>query len=227
MFDDGAVDDILSPVPISRRPVPTSSSSSSSQPSAAYPPSSPTAFPPAHMIHQPRASILSTFSQITRAASSLGTSILSHPTIAPHLPQPVRSLIHADAPLFARSIDLTGTGEFESARVYLARWARLVAEEGEKAKRAEISGVEGARDLVSEVGGARGDLGVWEVLRVTNGLEEEKSTREPERPIGKVEWEGWFDKKGSSTREEDWMRGEVFRRVSLCFSRLFRVRVGI
>lgn len=62
--------------------------------------------------------------------------------------------------------------------------------------------------------GPNGDLGVWEVLRVTNGLEEEKSTREPERPIGEEEWKAWFDGKGRPVREESWMRGEVFRRVS-------------
>lgn len=94
--------------------------------------------------------------------------------------------------------------------MYLARWARLVAEEGERAKRAEISGVEGVRTE-----GTGGELGVWEVLRVTNGLGEERSTRETGRPIGRVEWEDWWDERGWPLVEEEHMRGEVFRRVSL------------
>lgn len=50
-------------------------------------------------------------------------------------------------------------GEFESARVYLARWARVVAEEGERARRREARVVGDERE--------EGELGVFELLAVS------------------------------------------------------------
>lgn len=213
LFDDSAVDDILSPIPFSRRPRPASSSD---------PSLSSTTFPPTTSIHPTRTNILSTFSKITRAATNISSDLLSHPSIAPHLPQPVKTLIHADAPQFAKWSDLTGTGEFESARVYLARWARLVAEEGERNKRAESPVVaegstgKSATDGVEQAGAGDGNLGVWEVLRFAKrlGLEDIKTTRVVGKAIARAEWESWFDNDGSPSKEEKWIRGEIFRRVS-------------
>lgn len=207
VFDE-SVDDIFSPIPAHQRPQPAASTSS--YPSTSRTPT-PT-FPAPSLIHNPRTSILSTFGQITRAATSISNSILFHPSVSPHLPAPVRSLVHADTPTFTRWSNLAGAGEYDSARVYLARWARLVAEEGERAKRAEISGVEGVRNG----DGIGGDLGVWEVLRVTNGLGQEKSTREKGRPVGRREWDDWFDHLGAPLVDESHMRAEVFKRVRPC-----------
>ncbi|KAL7413775.1 rab-GTPase-TBC domain-containing protein [Mrakia frigida] len=207
VFDDSAVDDILSPVPAHQRPRPSSST-------GGYPPSTsstptPPNFPPPSIVHNPRTSILSGFAQITRAATNLSTALLSHPSVSPHLPAPVRTLIHADSPTFTRWSNLAGTGEYDGARTYLAKWARLVAEEGERAKRAEISGVEGIR---ADDGSGAGELGVWEVLRVTNGLGEERTTREKGRPVGWREWDEWWDHRGWPLVEESYFRGEVFKR---------------
>lgn len=223
LFDDSAVDDILSPVPANRRPGGQAGFESSPSSSSSRPPT----FPPASAIHPARTQLLSTFSKITRAASSLSSELLSHPAVAPHLLQPVKTLIHADAPQFAKWSDLTGTGEFESARVYLARWARLVAEEGERNKRAEspvvgigASAVNGGPAANAGCGGdgspaAEGDLGVWEVLRFAKrlGLEDIRTTRVQGRPIGRAEWDSFFDDQGSPVQDEQSIRGEVFRRV--------------
>jgi hypothetical protein len=216
LFDDSAVDDILSPVPANRRP-----GHASSDPTAS---SSRTTFPPASAIHPARTNILSTFSKITRAATNISSEILSHPSIAPHLPQPVKTLIHADAPQFAKWSDLTGTGEFESARVYLARWARLVAEEGERNKRSESpivgigpSAANGVSAAAAVDGMGEGDLGIWEVLRFAKrlGLEDIRTTRVQGQLIDQAEWAGFWDAAGAPVKEEQWIRGEVFRRVRM------------
>lgn len=217
LFDDSAVDDILSPVPANRRPRPAGHAAS--DPTAS---SSRTTFPPASAIHPARTNLLSTFSKITRAATNISSEILSHPSIAPHLPQPVKTLIHADAPQFTKWSDLTGTGEFESARVYLARWARLVAEEGERNKRSESpvvgTGPSAAHGHPVAAGSSssEGDLGVWEVLRFAKrlGLEDIRTTRVQGRSICQDEWASFWDAEGSPVKEEKWIRGEVFRRVS-------------
>lgn len=51
--------------------------------------------------------------------------------------------------------------EYDSARIYLAKWARVVAEEGEKARRAEV--------IVRGPGGTLEDteVGAFEVLSVS------------------------------------------------------------
>jgi hypothetical protein len=51
--------------------------------------------------------------------------------------------------------------EYDSARIYLAKWARVVAEEGEKARRAEV--------IVRGPGGTQEDteVGAFEVLSVS------------------------------------------------------------
>lgn len=50
---------------------------------------------------------------------------------------------------------------YDGARVYLAKWARIVAEEGERARKAEY-GVDDSSLLEDEMG----ETGVFEVLSV-------------------------------------------------------------
>ncbi|CED83958.1 Ypt/Rab-specific GTPase-activating protein GYP7 and related proteins [Phaffia rhodozyma] len=222
-FSDSAVDDILSPLP------PQASGSGSGHnlnDRVTYPPSS--------SVHSPRTTLLSTFSQLTRSITSISNQVLTHPNVHPHLPKPVKSLITADQPQFTRWSDLTGVGEYDSARIYLAKWARLVAEEGERSRKVEVvskhealpnkssssaslsttaSASEPGSSAETESGS--GELGVWEVLRVTKrlGLENIASTRKPGKPIRKSEWDGWFDGwEGKPVVEESWMREEVFKR---------------
>lgn len=133
-----------------------------------------------------RQALLTSFSHLTRATRHAAQTILSHPLakpIVPHLPPPVRSLAHAQGLLsgvgqgeegWATSwVEKGGVGEFESARVYLAKWARVVAEEGERARQSEAfsgagsagaSGAAPARDEESS------DLGVFELLAVSTCL---------------------------------------------------------
>ncbi|KDR81554.1 hypothetical protein GALMADRAFT_221417 [Galerina marginata CBS 339.88] len=225
LFSDEAVDDILaqssyanshSPIPAHRRPRPISESGSSNPYS--YRSSvlhrslgSPTS--PTNPTSQARVALLQSFSNITRATRHAAQNILSHPLakpIVPHLPDPVRSLVNANGEWeWGSWVEKGGVGEFESARVYLARWARIVAEEGERARRKEAQALP-----PSSSGNAEEDssLGIFELLHSTSNLPTPKSSRDPSHPVDERLWASWFGKDGRPTIRSEEMRREVFRK---------------
>lgn len=154
--------------------------------------------------------ILQGFSQITRGARSTAQRILSHPLakpIVPYLPDPVNSLVNANGE-WASWVEKGGVGEYESARVYLARWARIVAEEGERARQREIhSHAAGGGDEEEDSG-----LGVFEVIRKSSKLPRSRGTRDPKHPVTRDAWASWFAGDGRPIIPIDYMRQEVFRR---------------
>lgn len=156
--------------------------------------------------------LLQSFSHITRHAAHAAQHILSHPLakpIVPHLPDPVKSLVNANGDLeWGSWVEKGGVGEFESARVYLARWARIVAEEGERSRRREAQALPSSPELPSE----DSSLGVFELLQSTANLPTPKSTRTPQRPIDEKTWKGWFDTQGRPKISWEEFRKEVFRR---------------
>lgn len=123
---------------------------------------------------------------------------------------------------------------YDGARVYLAKWARVVAEEGERARRAEV--------VLSGPGGRSEDsqVGAFEVLSVSAeeclspvGLEKlstdltlvfhvkstyhvtrPKSTRAHGTPIVDTEWAAWFDDSGKLLLDELEAKKRIFQRVS-------------
>lgn len=227
IFADDAVDDILaqssfanshSPVPAHRRPQPLSS-----------PPISPN--PYSHrssVLHrslasttstqnpsQARQALLQSFSNITRATRHAAQNILSHPLakpIVPHLPDPVKSLVNANGEWeWGSWVEKGGVGEFESARVYLARWARIVAEEGERARRREaqtLPSSSSSSGLVEE----NSSLGIFELLHSTSNLPTPKSSRDPKHPLDEKTWQKWFAADGRPKIRVEEMKREVFRR---------------
>ena len=223
IFSDDAVDDILaqssfaqshSPVPTHRRPRPISSSPSTSTSystrtsvlhrSLGSPSSSTNS-------SQARMALLQSFSNITRATRHAAQNILSHPLakpIVPHLPDPVRSLVNADGEWeWGSWVEKGGVGEFESARVYLARWARIVAEQGEYARRKEAQ-------ALSSYSSAEEDssLGIFELLHSTSNLPTPKPSRDPSFPIDERTWTNWFSADGRPMISAEEMRREIFRR---------------
>jgi len=227
IFADEAVDDILaqssfanshSPVPAHRRPRPLSTSSGSSNPYSSRSSvlhrslGSPSSPPGASS--QARMALLQSFSNITRATRHAAQNILSHPLakpIVPHLPDPVKSLVNANGEWeWGSWVEKGGVGEFESARVYLARWARIVAEEGERARRKEAQ----ALPSYSSGGLAEEDssLGIFELLHSTSNLPTPKTSRNPAHPVDDKTWSKWFDKVGRPTIRHEEMKREVFRR---------------
>lgn len=100
--------------------------------------------------------------------------------------------------------------EFDSARLYLARWARVVAEEGERARRTEVvrqAGLDeevrvGSEDLASS-------LGVFSLLTSPNSKRPiPHPTRTPHHPITARDWESF----AAQGRDELFVRREIFRR---------------
>lgn len=169
--------------------------------SKAYPPMS--SFPDAPALHPARSQLLSSFSQLTQSAKALTQNVLSHPfakPLVPHLPEPVRSLVTAPGEWESRRRVKPGAaqvaGEYESARVYLARWARIVAEEGEKARQRETP----------ESSDGPSDLGVFEVIPQSGPAP--VTTRIKGRPVTEDEFLEWHAK----GFQEGHLRGEVFRR---------------
>ena len=228
IFDDNAVDDILakssyanshSPVPAHRRPRPLSSPATNTHnPYSArssvlhrslYPPSISTT----QNTSQARLALLQSFSNITRATRHAAQNILSHPLakpIVPHLPDPVKSLVNANGEWqWGSWVEKSGVGEFESARVYLARWARIVAEEGDRARRKEAQALSASSSDLEEESSS---LGVFELLQSTINLPTPKTSREPWNPVNEKTWEGWFDAEGRPTVRMEVMKREVFRR---------------
>ena len=228
IFDDDAVDDILarssyanshSPVPAHRRPRPLSTpAANSSNPYSSrssvlhrslYPPSISTT----QNTSQARLALLQSFSNITRATRHAAQNILSHPLakpIVPHLPDPVKSLVNANGEWeWGSWVEKGGVGEFESARVYLARWARIVAEEGDRARKREAQALSASSTDLEEESSS---LGVFELLQSTINLPAPKTSREPWDPVDKKTWESWFDADGRPKVRMEVMKREVFRR---------------
>lgn len=162
---------------------------------------------------QARMALLQSFSNITRATRHAAQNILSHPLarpIVPHLPDPVKSLVSAPGEWeWGSWVEKGGVGEFESARVYLARWARIVAEEGERARRREAQALP---IVYADNEEEASSLGIFELLHTTSNLPTPKSSRNPERPIDEKHWAKWFDSEGKPTIRVEEFKREVFRR---------------
>lgn len=192
--------------------------------------------PPAFSLHPARTQLLSSFSQLTQKAKQLTQQVLSQPfaePIVPHLPPNMRKMVDPtrEWEAKARRRALFGdesrdgnhtaasvTGEFESARVYLARWARVVAEEGERSRKRELAnaaslsgGGSGAAKGTTTTTDAKSDLGIFEVVRSARGESSApppSTTRTPGNPVTLDQVREWHAK----GLDESYLRGEVFRR---------------
>ncbi|EKM55590.1 uncharacterized protein PHACADRAFT_173743 [Phanerochaete carnosa HHB-10118-sp] len=225
LFADDAVDDILaqssyanshSPIPAHRRPRPLTGTTNPYSPRSSilhrslHSPSASSA----SSSSQARMALLQSFSQITRHAAHAAQHILSHPLakpIVPHLPDPVKSLVNANGDLeWGSWVEKGGVGEFESARVYLARWARIVAEEGERERRKEAQTLPSSDS--TELPSESTSLGVFELLQSSVNLPTPKSTRNPSSPVDEKTWKGWFNADGSPNISAEEMRRQIFQR---------------
>lgn len=183
-------------------------------------------YPSAAVLNQstPKQTLLGSLSTLTnlsrRTAQQVTQQVLSHPLaqpVVPHLPPAVRSLVNVPGEWerSGRYPPKTGKGgevenEFESARLYLARWARVVAEEGERARKTEVAGRAslddnvrvGSEDLASS-------LGVFSLLTSPNSKRAiPHPTRTPQHPITSRDWESFV----AQGRDELFIRREIFKR---------------
>lgn len=237
IFADDAVDDILvqssfanpySPVPPHRRPrpisIPNANNANNANPNVAHSQRSSvlhrslgsaayTSSGSPGSSSQARMALFQSFSNITRATRHAAQHILSHPLakpIVPHLPDPVKSLVSAPGEWeWGSWVEKGGVGEFESARVYLARWARIVAEEGERARRREAQALP---SVYAENEQEASSLGIFELLHSTANLPTPKSSRNPGKPVDERQWAKWFDAEGRPKVRAEEFKREVFRR---------------
>lgn len=179
-----------------------------------------------------RLSLLSSFSQVTKSARDASRTILTHPASRPYaarLPAAVQSFAQAGplgpfgpAPTNEEVCKISqkaGVAEYDSARVYLAKWARLVAEEGERNKRNEDA--KKAADVTDPSAAnttEEGGLGIFEILHLHGGSSDKdgKARLKPTRnfdPIRLDEWHSWFSKEdGRPTITLEEVKRRVFAR---------------
>ena len=94
----------------------------------------------------------------------------------------------------------TISDEFDSARLYLARWAMGIAEQAERERGA---GIWSARDVAAVEGS---EVGEFEVLDAGS-----LSLEDRRRPVTKAEWEGWFNiRTGRLEKTVDEVKDRVF-----------------
>ncbi|WWC72751.1 uncharacterized protein I206_106715 [Kwoniella pini CBS 10737] len=214
-------------VPIQRKPA------QSTQP-APYPPKQ--TYPNSAVLNTatPKQTLMTSLSNLTNLSRKAASQVLSHPLaqpVVPHLPPAVRSLVNVPGewertgrlpPKTGKKNNADVASEFESARLYLARWARVVAEEGEKARRDELASKariqrrKSATSLSASQSGSlspvedlESSLGVFSMLPKSYSKRPiPNPTRTPQHPITAREWESL----SAQGRDELYVRREIFKR---------------
>nr|KIR82901.1 rab GTPase activator [Cryptococcus tetragattii IND107] len=180
----------------------------------------------------PRQALLTSLSTLTNLSRRKASQILSHPLaqpVVPHLPPAVRSLVNVPGEWECKSAAPGSVGrkgnndvasEFESARLYLAKWARIVAEEGERARRSELAAQARIRRAKStststtpkedEEEDLASSLGVFSLLPSKAYTKQPipSPTRTPQNPITLAEWDAW----AAQGQDELFVRQQIFKR---------------
>ncbi|WWC92508.1 uncharacterized protein L201_007467 [Kwoniella dendrophila CBS 6074] len=221
-------------VPPQRKPVQSSSQNAqTAKTPAPYPPKQ--TYPNSAVLNTatPKQTLMTSLSNLTNLSRKAASQVLSHPLaqpVVPHLPPAVRSLVNVPGEWerTGRLPPKTGksspdvASEFESARLYLARWARVVAEEGERARRDEIASKARLRrnsETAASFGSGSGSLSPVEDLESSLGVFSmlpksyskraiPNPTRTPQHPITSKEWESF----AAQGRDELYIRKEIFKR---------------
>ncbi|CAO1630560.1 unnamed protein product [Parajaminaea phylloscopi] len=182
-----------------------------------------------------RMSLLTTFSHVTRSARDASRQLMEHPVVtnaqqqyqrrlAERRPTAAQSYANAGplGPFGRHSTTATGAvddmaeragvAEYDSARVYLAKWARLVAEEGERSRRREEKAQEGKEPSGGQHSQVEhSGLGVFELLDYPDGDPHEYRDY---RAIARSEWASWAAAgvDGRPTMSFDQVKGHICKR---------------
>lgn len=124
-------------------------------------------------LKQARWSFLEKMSQVTNFTKRTAQDIVENPKVPPQVRR-----------LMKNPEVQTLQDEFDSARVYLARWAMGIAEQSEKDRSQRIFT---ARDVLEM---EDSDLGEFEILDMEAGG---MSLAEKRKPVSMKEWSGFFD----------------------------------
>ena len=124
-------------------------------------------------LKQARWSFLEKMSQVTNFTRRTAENIVENPKVPPQMRR-----------LMKNPEVQTLQDEFDSARVYLARWAMGIAEQSEKERSQRIFTAQDILDLEDT------DVGEFELLDMEAG---NMSLREKRQPVSMKEWNGFFD----------------------------------
>jgi len=159
------------------------------------------------VVKEARWNILERFSKVARFSRDTAAQILEHPLARPIAPKSVTSYSEPAQSVIA---------EYDSARVYLAKWAASVAEESEanaiaegKGDRRQYLGVwQGNRGPGEDGCDEETPLGVFEVLGDDPSQPPITDTRK--EPVSAEQWVAWLDSEGRLKITEEQVREAVF-----------------
>ncbi|CAG8499684.1 5020_t:CDS:10 [Ambispora leptoticha] len=159
--------------------------------------------------------VLERFSKVSRFTRDTATSILDHPLarpILPHLPV-VNSLVQNES----TQSNTHDIHEFDFGRIYLAKWAAIVAEQAEAAaileKKGESNNSRPAA-LTDDADSSKSweeetELGAFEILSSDASLPPINHTRTT--PLKADDWFVFFDAEGRLQVETEEVRAAIFR----------------
>ncbi|KAG0001353.1 GTPase activating protein [Entomortierella chlamydospora] len=164
-------------------------------------------------VKEMRWNILERFSQVARFSRDAATTVLDHPITKQILPPHVQQRIQ-ESEAAKRIMD-----DYDSARVYLAKWAATVADQGDRERRemremerlhpGSTPGKRAHGRRINDHEDEEGPLGAFNVL----DLEMESSIIHHSRtaPLSPMDWFAFFDDAGQLLVTEDHVREVVFR----------------
>lgn len=153
-------------------------------------PAGPGMDPVTKAIKETRWKLLESFSRITTFARNASQELANNNNMPPQLKRLVQN------PQVQTVQD-----EFDSARLYLARWAMGIAEQSERERKQRIFT---ARDVLETEDTS---VGEFELLDGADGLSLNESLR---RPVTMKEWKGYFDSKGRLQLTQDEVKERIF-----------------
>jgi len=141
-------------------------------------------------LKEARWNILEKLSQVTTFTRRTAQAVADHPSV----PNQVKRLIN-------NPDVVTLSEEFDSARLYLARWAMGIAEQSERDRNQRIWTAQDVLEMEDS------ELGEFEILDVeTGGM----SLEDKRKPVTMKEWEGFFDAEGRLQNTVDEVKGRFF-----------------
>ncbi|KAF9208710.1 GTPase activating protein [Haplosporangium sp. Z 27] len=164
-------------------------------------------------VKEMRWNILERFSQVARFSRDAATTVLDHPLTKQILPPHVQQKIQ-ESEAAKRIMD-----DYDSARVYLAKWAATVADQGDRelremerinpgsAGKHRAHGKDGRR--INDREDEEGPLGAFNVLDLETECSMIHHTRTD--PLSPMDWFAFFDDSGRLLVTEDHVREMVFR----------------
>jgi hypothetical protein len=139
-------------------------------------------------LKEARWNFLEKLSQVTTFTRRTAQAVAENPKLPPQ----VRRLIQNPEVQ-------TLQGEFESARLYLARWAMGIAEQSERERNQRIWT---AKDVLAM---EESDVGDFEILDM-----DKMSLADRKKPVTLKEWKGFFDSKGRLVLTPDEVKERIF-----------------